>query len=265
MAGKAKTAIMEIENATLQRSMVGTVLESISFKVNKGEFLSIIGASGSGKTTLLQAMAGLFPPASGKILFQGDEIKKPRVELGLVYQNYALFPWRSAIQNVEFGLELRNIRREKRRQMAAEALELMGLSQDDRDKYPVELSGGMQQRVAIARELVNKPAVIMLDEAFSALDVQTRHQLEKQMLHLQERLGITIILITHLVEQALSLSDRALVLSDGKIKKTITLSGRRPRDIDAPEFRKLLRDTEALIKPTSKLDAFLKDLDSLEG
>ena len=261
MAGK-KT-IMSIKDLTLTRPIAGKVLERLCFEVYEGEFLSIIGSSGAGKTTLLQAMAGLIEPESGKITFKGNEVTNPRVELGLVYQNYALFPWRTAIENVEFGLEIRNLPRDKRRQMAKEALDLLGLL-EDKDKYPIELSGGMQQRVAIARELVNNPKVLMLDEGFSALDVQTRRELEEEMLHLQKELGLTIILVTHLVEQALSLSDRALVLSDRKIKKTIELSGKRPRNVDDSGFRKLLRTTESLIRPTPKIDAFVKEMEEME-
>ena len=254
--------IMSIEGISIHRTIGQPVLESISFDVYQGEFLSIVGASGAGKTSLLLAMAGLIQPVSGKILLKTDEIAAPRVEIGLVYQSYALFPWRTALENVEFGLELRDVPGTKRRQMAIEALELVGLS-EDKQKYPIELSGGMQQRVAIARELVNKPDVLLLDEVFSALDIQTRRQTEEQILQIQKKLGITIVLVTHMVDQALALSDRAIVISGGSIKRIIQLEGKTPRSTDAPEFRKLLHSTEALIKPTSKIDTFMKDLETV--
>jgi len=259
-AKKPKKIILKVDNITVQRPFGGPILENISFDVYEGEFLSIVGASGGGKSTLLRSLAGLFPPVSGKIYFRDEEMRAPRVEVGLVYQSYALFPWRTALENVEFGLELRNIPRVKRRQVAVEALELMGLS-EDKDKFPIELSGGMQQRVAIAREIVNKPKVLMLDEGFSALDVQTCRQTEEQLLHLQAKFKMTIILVTHMLEQALALSDRVIVISDGEIKETLELDGgKRPRDIDQPEFRKLLRSTEALIRPTPKIEMFVRDL-----
>jgi len=263
--GKARReAVMAVDDVTLRRSVAEPILEGISFEVYEGEFLSIIGASGIGKTTLLQSMAGLIRPVSGRISYKGGEVAAPRVEIGLVYQNYALFPWRTALENVEFGLEIKDIPRARRRQMAAEALDLMGLA-EDKHKFPIELSGGMQQRVAIARELVNKPDVLLLDEGFSALDIQTRRQTEEQIIQIQKELGITIVLVTHMVDQALALSDRAIVLSDGRIKKVMALEGRKPRDTDAPAFRKLLHETEAMIRPTPKIETFVKDLEAISS
>ncbi|MEW6722111.1 MAG: ABC transporter ATP-binding protein [Candidatus Micrarchaeota archaeon] len=258
-----KEPIMRVEDVTLSRSGEENIIEHISFDVMPGEFLSIIGGSGAGKTTLLQALAGLLAPAGGVVYLSGREVTRPTARVGLVYQDYALFPWRTALQNVEFGLEMRGIPHDERRQLAEAALDLMGIL-EHRDKFPVQLSGGMQQRVAIARVLVNKPEVLMLDEAFSALDVQTRRKLEEQLLQIQAELGITVILVTHLVEQALALSDRAVIVNRGKLEKVISLNGKKPRDIDAPEFRELLRETEALIKPTPKLDIFVKDLQKAE-
>ncbi|MGC9058185.1 MAG: ABC transporter ATP-binding protein [Candidatus Micrarchaeia archaeon] len=255
--------IMRIENVSLRRPLSGPVLENISFDVYEGEFLSIVGMSGTGKTTLLQALAGILPCASGSIYYKDELIIKPRVEIGLVFQNYALFPWRTALENVEFGLEIRNVPMQKRRQIAMEALDLLGVG-NSKDKYPIELSGGMQQRVAIAREIVNKPKILMLDEGFSALDVTVRRQTERYLLDFQRRFGMTIILVTHMVDQALSLSNRVIVLSDGGIKKIIRLAaGRRPRNIDKPSFRRLLHETEVLLKPTSHMDVFVKDLKSI--
>ncbi|HSB46958.1 MAG TPA: ABC transporter ATP-binding protein [Candidatus Bilamarchaeum sp.] len=255
--------IMRIEGLTLMRSVDEKVVSGISFEVYKGEFLSIIGSSGAGKTTLLQALAGLLQPSEGKIYFRGKALERPTARIGLVYQDYALFPWRTAQGNVEFGLELLGVKSDERKRLAEEALDLMGIL-EHRDKYPVQLSGGMQQRVAIARVLVNKPEVLMLDEAFSALDVQTRRKLEEQLLQIQKELGITVILVTHLVEQALALSDRAMILSKGKIEKVLKLEDGKPRDVDAPEFRGLLRETEGMIKATPKLDIFVNDLARLE-
>ncbi len=260
---KSEEPIMSLEKVSLHRNGADRIIDGISFEVMKGEFLSIIGTSGAGKTTLLQAMAGLLSPSSGRIIFEGKELSKPSAEIGLMYQGYALFPWRTAIQNVEFGPEVRGVPKAERRELAEEALDLLGLL-GHRDKYPRELSGGMQQRVALARVLVNRPRILLLDESFSALDVQTRRKIEEQLLEIQGELGITVVLVTHLVEQALAISDRAILLSKGTVGKFIELEGKKPRDIDAPGFRELLRQTEALIKPTPKLEVFVEELKKVE-
>ena len=239
------------------------IIEGMSFEVMKGEFLSIIGSSGAGKTTLLHAMAGLLGPVKGRITFEGRALSRPSAEIGLMYQGFALFPWRTALQNVEFGPEVRGVPAAERKELAEEALDLLGLL-GHRDKYPRELSGGMQQRVALARVLVNKPKVLLLDESFSALDVQTRRKIEEQLLEIQGDIGITVVLVTHLVEQALSISDRAILLSRGTAEKVIELDGKKPRDIDAPGFRDLLRETERLIRPMPKIDMFVNGLKRME-
>ncbi len=255
--------IMRIERLGLQRDKAELIIDGVSFEVKRGEFLSIIGSSGAGKTTLLQAMAGLITPAAGKIIFEGQSLSKPTAEIGLMYQGYALFPWRTALKNVEFGPEVRGLPQAERTELAEQALDLLGLL-GHRDKYPWQLSGGMQQRVALARVLVNKPKMLLLDESFSALDVQTRRKIEEQLLEIQADLGITVVLVTHLVEQALAISDRAILLSRGRIEKEIALDGKKPRDIDAPKFRELLRETEGLIRPVPKLELFVDDLKKIE-
>ena len=255
--------IMRLENVSIIRNRDERVIDGVSFSVEKGEFLSIIGSSGAGKTTMLQALAGLLHPTEGRVIFRGKELLRPTARIGLVYQDYALFPWRTTLRNVEFGLEVRGVKELERKKLAEEALDLMGMI-EHRDKYPIQLSGGMQQRCAIARVIVNRPEILMLDEAFSALDVQTRRKLEEQILQIQKELGITVILVTHLVEQALAISDRAIILNKGKVEKVLTLEDKKPRDIDAPRFRELLRETEAMIKTTPKLEVFVKDLMKLE-
>lgn len=255
--------IIRVEDMSIERPGAGAVLNGISFEIRSGEILSIVGSSGTGKSTLLSALAGLLKPTVGKIYFRDNEVRKPRVEVGLVFQNYALFPWRTALENVAFGLEIKGIPKSQKLKIASEALDLMGLL-EHRDKYPTELSGGMQQRVAIARELVVRPDVLMLDEGFSALDVQTRRKTEEYIVEIQKKLGITVILVTHLVDQALAYSDRVIVLNQGKIIKTLELHSEKPRDVDAASFRKLLRSTEALIKPPSKSDVFVSELEMVE-
>jgi len=260
---KAKSEpIISVRNVSIHREASGAILENISFDVHDGEFLSIIGPSGCGKTSLLKTIAGLLPLKSGRILFRGAEIAGPDKELGLVYQNYALFPWRTALENVEFGLEIRGLPRHKRKLMAQEALALFDMN-EHADKYPSELSGGMQQRVAIARQLVNNPSVILLDEAFSALDAQTRYKIEDEIIQIQQGTKKTVVLVTHMVEQALYLSDRAIVIGNGRIKKVILLPERKPRNKDDQVFRKKVREVENMIKPLSRITTFVKDLETV--
>jgi NitT/TauT family transport system ATP-binding protein len=258
----ARKPIISVRNVTIRREASGAVLENISFDVYEGEFLSVIGASGCGKTTLLKAVAGLIKPKSGQVIFRGKALAGPDKELGLVYQNYALFPWRTALENVEFGLEIRDVPRHKRRIMAQEALALFDMN-EHADKYPAELSGGMQQRVAIARQLVNNPSVVLLDESFSALDVQTRYKIESEIMQIQQNMRKTFVLVTHMVDQALYLSDRAIVLSNGKVKRTIELAERKPRNKDEPAFRKKVREVENMIRPLSRITTFVKDLETI--
>jgi len=187
-------------------------IEGLEFSVEQGEFVTILGPSGCGKTTLLRLLAGLDAPTTGRILFQGTEVKKPGRERVLTFQAYSSFPWLSVERNISFGLHGDHISHKDLKQRVSRLLELVGLS-DFRHALPHELSGGMQQRLAIARCLAVEPRVMLLDEPFSSVDAITRTHLQKSLREIVDSVGTTTVLVTHDVEESISLSDRILVLS----------------------------------------------------
>jgi NitT/TauT family transport system ATP-binding protein len=199
-----------------------TALDDISLDIAAGEFLSLVGPSGSGKTTLLDLLAGLTGPTSGQVRIDGTPVVGPGLDRAVVFQQYALFPWRTALSNVEFGLEGKGLRRPHRQRIAREYLALVGLS-EFADRYPHELSGGMKQRVAIARSLAYQPGVLLMDEPFAALDAQTREQLQDELLRIWAQTGKTIVFITHAIDEAVYLGQRVVVLSarPGRITQII--------------------------------------------
>jgi len=205
-------------------------IDGVSFDVRQGEFLVLVGPSGCGKSTLLDLIAGLTEPADGKILLDGTPITGPGLDRGVVFQQYALFPWRTAQANVEFGLEVKGVGRRKRAARAREVLELVGL-EGFADRYPHELSGGMKQRVAIARSLAYEPDVLLMDEPYAALDAQTRESLQDELLAIWRRTGTTIVFITHSIDEAVYLSDRVLVFRPrpGSVSDTFEVPLPKPR------------------------------------
>ena len=213
-------AFVELE--TLHRSFGEVVaLDGISISLEEGEFVSLLGPSGCGKTTALRLVAGFDRPNSGRILVGGKDMTRvppSKRDMGMVFQAYSLFPNMSAARNVEYGLRIRRAARETREAKVAELLELVGLGHAG-DRYPHQLSGGMQQRVALARALAIEPRVLLLDEPLSALDAKVRVQLREEIRRIQSRLGITTIYVTHDQEEALSISDRVAVLSHGRIEQ----------------------------------------------
>jgi len=205
-----------------------TALDQVSLDVAQGEFVSILGPSGCGKTTLLRVIAGLEPQNAGSVWINGEDVSREPVSkrgLGIVFQSYALFPNISIVRNVEYGL--RNQPRAQKRDRALEMLELVGLS-DQADKFPAQLSGGQQQRVALARALAPKPSLLLLDEPLSALDARVRVRLRAEIRRIQEKLGVTTIMVTHDQEEALTMADRILVMNQGKLMQYAD-----PRDIYA--------------------------------
>jgi len=215
-------------------------LLDVSLAVRDGEFLCAIGPSGCGKTTLLNLIAGFIEPTRGRLSFDGKTITGPAPERGVVFQEYALFPWLTALRNVEFGLKMRGVAKADRRQRAMEALELVGLAGAAK-RYPFELSGGMRQRVAVARALVNHPRILLMDEPFAAVDALTRASLQTELLRIWEDIGITVLFITHNIEEAVYLGNRILVMSPnpGRIQETVEVSLSRPRSRSDPEFGRL--------------------------
>ncbi|PKL65588.1 MAG: nitrate ABC transporter ATP-binding protein [Methanomicrobiales archaeon HGW-Methanomicrobiales-3] len=224
------------------------VLEHMTFDVKDEEFVCILGSSGCGKTTLLRLIAGLDLAQAGSIFLDGEEIRGTSPKVGMVFQEYSLFPWRTVIDNIAFGLEMQGVARAERMKTAERYLDLVNLEQF-RDSYPSELSGGMRQRVAVARALALDPAILLMDEPFGALDAQTRNMLQKELLDIQDATKKTIIFITHSVDEAVFLSDRIIVLTPrpGRICRTIDLDLPRPRDRTSVEFANIRREVLDLI------------------
>jgi NitT/TauT family transport system ATP-binding protein len=218
-------------------------MREVSLEVDEGEFVSIVGPSGCGKSTLLEIVGGLVEPSGGSVTIAGQAVRGTDPAVGIVFQQESAFPWRTVAENVAFGLEMAGVDKAERRRRAGEMLELVGLSGFG-ERYPSELSGGMRQRVAIARTLVLEPRIILMDEPFGALDEQTRLILGEELLRIREATGATVLFITHSFDEALLLSDRIVVMTarPGRVKKIVVNPLPRPRDstiVSDPEFGRL--------------------------
>jgi NitT/TauT family transport system ATP-binding protein len=203
-------------------------VQDVSLEVPEGEFVSLVGPSGCGKSTILNMIAGFIPSSSGEILLDGRTVKGPGPDRGVVFQSFALFPWKTVLDNVAFGLKMRGMRKEERDRKAREYLELVGLSHAA-DRYPNELSGGMQQRVGVARALANDPDVLLMDEPFASVDAQTRMTLQEELTRIWQERRPTIIFITHDVSEAVFLANRVVVLSNGRLLDQLDIPLPRPR------------------------------------
>jgi NitT/TauT family transport system ATP-binding protein len=206
-------------------------LNDVSLDVQAGEFFSIIGPSGCGKSTLLRIIGGLLRATAGELTVGNERINGPHPWIGMVFQEESTFPWRTMLANVEFGLEMRGVAPEQRRKKAREMIGLVGLSGFE-ERYPSELSGGMKQRVAIARSLVLEPKILLMDEPFGALDEQTRIILGEELLRIRDQLKQTIILVTHNINESVQLSDRVMVMTarPGRVKSVVGIDLPHPRD-----------------------------------
>ena len=220
-----------------------TALSDFSLEVGKGEFVSIVGPSGCGKSSFLNILLGLIKPDSGEVQLNGTRITGPGQERAMVFQEFGLLPWRTVTANVELGLELKGIAPARRAERAAELIKLVGL-EDFASHYPHELSGGMKQRVGLARALATEPEVLLMDEPFAALDAQTRDLMQMELLQIWEQTKKTVLFVTHSIEEAAYLSDRVIVMSarPGHTKDILKIDLPRPRDYEmrlTPEFNEI--------------------------
>jgi NitT/TauT family transport system ATP-binding protein len=224
-------------------------LDGIDLEIGDDEFLTILGPSGCGKTTLLNIIAGFDRATSGDVRLDGEAILKPGPDRGVVFQEYALFPWLTVEQNIEFGLRERRIAKAQRRARVRDQIASVGLSGFER-RYPQELSGGMRQRVAIARALVNDPKILLLDEPFAALDAQTRTLMQQELLRVWSAARRTAIFITHNIEEAILLGDRVVVMTarPGRIKEIVAVDLPRPRDVTSADFNETRRRIGSMLE-----------------
>jgi len=230
------------------------IIKGADLEIEDGSFVVFVGPSGCGKTTLLRLIAGLIRPDRGSVVVGGAPVRAPRKDLCMVFQNFGLLPWRSVLDNIAFPLEVDGVGRERRYAVAANYIKMVGLTGFERN-YPHELSGGMQQRVGIARALVRKPLVLLMDEPFAALDAQTREQLQDEFLQIWSQLKTTVVFVTHAIDEALLLSDRVVVLHSrpGRINRIIESSiapFRMSGDVRGrPEFAAQAHEIRELLRP----------------
>jgi len=230
-----------------------TALRNINFKAHRREFVCVIGPSGCGKSTLIRTLAGLEEQTSGQVLLDGKPVHGPGPDRGMVFQGYTLFPWRTVKKNVMFGLEMTGRGRRESEQEALQWIDLVGLSKFA-NSYPHQLSGGMKQRVAIARALANQPRILLMDEPFGALDAQTRARMQAYLLEIWKNIDITVVFITHDLDEAIFLADRILVLKahPGEVQELIEVPvphPRTPEQLLSPEFLATKARLEELIHP----------------
>ena len=247
-AGSSATerAFLSVHGVT-KRFTVGDAemeaLARVDLEIVRGQFVCLIGASGCGKSTLLRIIAGFEEPSAGTVTLAGRDITGPGSDRGMVFQEYALFPWMTVRQNIAFGPRQRGKSATEITAITDEYLRLVGLEQFS-ERFPSQLSGGMKQRVAIARVLANDADVLLMDEPFGALDALTREQLQHELLQIWQRTGVTIIFVTHSVEEATLLADRIVVMTagPGRIDADLAIALPRPREVSSPEFNTVRRD-----------------------
>jgi NitT/TauT family transport system ATP-binding protein len=224
-------------------------LQNFDIEIRSGEFLSIVGPSGCGKSTFLNVLLGLIKPDSGELSMHGRRIAGPGSDRAMVFQEFGLLPWRTVQHNVELGLELKGVAADKRRATAREFIELVGLSGFEQH-YPHELSGGMKQRVGLARALATDPDVLLMDEPFAALDAQTRDLMHEELERVWSETGQTIVFVTHNVREAIRLGDRVLLLTfrPGRVKTVFPIALPRPRHMEDPQLALTARDVLAQLR-----------------
>jgi NitT/TauT family transport system ATP-binding protein len=234
-------------------------LDDVGFTIGEGEFVAIVGPSGCGKSTLLKILAGLLPRTSGQLELRGSSITGPRRDIGVVFQSPVLFPWRTVLENVLLPIDVQGLGRERNRARAFDLLALVGLGEFEH-RYPSELSGGMQQRVAITRSLIHDPALLLMDEPFGALDAMTRESLNVELQRIWLARRETILFITHSIPEAVFLADRVIVMTPrpGRILDVVPVGMPRPRSLDvtsSPEFGALVKRIRSHFSARTGIDA----------
>ncbi|MFM0365906.1 ABC transporter ATP-binding protein [Paraburkholderia sediminicola] len=258
---KAREVILEVRDLDKRfesRQGECTALNGINFKTHRREFVCVIGPSGCGKSTLIRILAGLERQTSGSVLLDGKPVEGPGADRGMVFQGYTLFPWLTVKKNVMFGLKMNGHSSMHAERDALQWLDLVGLTKFA-NAYPHQLSGGMKQRVAIARALANRPRILLMDEPFGALDAQTRAKMQTHLLDIWRNIDVTVLFITHDLDEAIFLADRILVLkaNPGEVQELIEVPVPRPRDYSqatSPEFLATKARLEALIHPPTAAD-----------
>ncbi len=251
-------SVKDLKKTFGQNGFTRTVFDGVSLDIHRREFITVIGPSGCGKSTFIRIIAGLDECSGGVALLDGKDIGEPGPDRGMVFQGYTLFPWLTVKRNVMFGLEMRGKGKFTAESEARQWLDMVGLSKFE-DSYPHELSGGMKQRVAIARALANEPRILIMDEPFGALDAQTRAQMQSYLLQIWRKVDITILFITHDLEEAAYLSDRILVMgtNPGRVVEFIENPIPRPRSpaqFVSPEYLALKMRLEELIHPPVEVE-----------
>ena len=242
-------AKIRIEGVSKSYTPETVALDRIDLELAANSFTCLLGPSGCGKSTLLNMIAGFVEPTHGRVLVDGIEVVGASADRGVVFQEYALFPWRTALDNVAFGPMIRRLPRAEQRARAERFLTLVGLAEHGK-KFPSELSGGMKQRVAIARALANGPSVLLMDEPFGALDAQTRETMQEELLRIWQEDRKTVVFVTHSISEALFLGDRIIVMATrpGAVKQVIEVGIAHPRERSAPDFVALERQIKQLVR-----------------
>lgn len=246
-----KVELKDVKKVFKQDSGELVALKNLNLSVEEKQFVCVVGPSGCGKSTLLRLISGLERTTEGEVLVNGKKVDGPTPRAGLVFQEYTLFPWRNVRKNIEFGLEISDVPKDKRREISDRYIDLVGLKGFE-ESYPSQLSGGMKQRVSIARTLANNPKVLLMDEPFGSLDAQTRNFMQEELLDIWQKEKKTIIFVTHNVDEAIFLADKVVVLSErpGTVRKEVKVDLERIRDRTGEEFniyrQKILSEIEGV-------------------
>lgn len=251
-------SVRELKKSFIADGTERTVFDGVSLNIHRREFITVIGPSGCGKSTFIRIVAGLDDATGGEMLLDGKPISGPGPDRGMVFQGYTLFPWLTVKRNVMFGLEMKGQSAAAAEPEARQWLDMVGLSKFE-NSYPHELSGGMKQRVAIARALATEPRILIMDEPFAALDAQTRAQMQSYLLQIWRKVDVTVLFITHDLDEAVYLSDRVMVMgtNPGRVVEVVENPVPRPRSAAqfvAPEFLALRQHLEQLIHPPVEHD-----------